>query len=168
MPDEIDQLDKDKIAAALGGERLGHVEAKSGYVGALDLAASVSAADRILFLDDDENRHRGFRQMTIGDLVDHVYTARQAIEALEKNPAYDYVYLDHDLDEYATMGQTPREETGQVVADYIAEKLPKDKYPDRVVIHSYNRPGARSMGLKIKEAGISVLLIPYRAPSSTL
>jgi len=156
---EIDEDKKDKIAAALGGERLGRVEAKSGYIGALDL-------DRILFLDDDENRHRGFRQMTIGDLVDHVYTARQAIEALEKNPAYDYVYLDHDLDEYATMGQTPREETGQVVADYIAEKLPKDKYPDRVVIHSYNRPGARSMGLKIKEAGISVLLIPYRAPSS--
>jgi CheY-like chemotaxis protein len=126
-------------------------------------------ADRILFLDDDEERHRGFSQMTIGDLVDHVYTARQAIEALEKNDAYDYIYLDHDLDIYATMGQTPTEETGQVVADHIAEKLSKEKYPrKRVVVHSYNRVGAVSMGRKIKEAGIRVLLIPYRAPSRDL
>lgn len=125
-------------------------------------------SDRILFLDDDEERHRGFSQMTIGNVVDHVYTARQAIEALEKNPQYDYVYLDHDLDYMATMGREPLEETGQVVADHIAEKLSKDKHPKHVVVHSYNRPGAARMGRKIKEAGLRVLLIPYRAPSPKL
>lgn len=122
-------------------------------------------ADRILFLDDMETRHSGFRQMTIGHLVDHVYTARAAIEALEKNPPYDYVYLDHDLDEAATMGMTPTTETGQVVADYIADKLPRDKRPAQIVVHSYNAVGARSMGTKLKEAGLRVLLIPYRAPN---
>ncbi len=121
--------------------------------------------DRILFLDDMETRHAGFRQMTIGDDVDHVYTARAAIEALEKNPAYDYVYLDHDLDEQATAGLPPTTETGQVVADYIAEKLAHDKRPARVIVHSFNREGARRMGLKLKEAGLSVLLIPYRPPN---
>jgi CheY-like chemotaxis protein len=125
-------------------------------------------SNRILFLDDNLERHKGFIQMTIGDHVDHAYTAREAIEALEKNPPYDYVYLDHDLDQYAEMGQTPQEETGQVVADYMATQLPKDKWPDHVVVHSYNREGAKRMGRKIKEAGMRVLLIPYRAPSTIL
>jgi CheY-like chemotaxis protein len=124
--------------------------------------------DRVLFLDDQEHRHQGFSQMSIGDLVDHVYTARAAIEALEKNPPYDFVYLDHDLDDAAMSGATPTEETGQVVADYIAEKLSKDKYPDRIVIHSYNFDGARRMGLKIKEAGLSVIFMPYRGPDRRL
>lgn len=40
-------LDMDKIAKALGGERKGKVSARSGYFGALDLAAEVQARFRV-------------------------------------------------------------------------------------------------------------------------
>jgi hypothetical protein len=37
---------------------------------------------KILFLDDDEDRHRKFKMQTIGCDVTHVYTYDEAIAAL--------------------------------------------------------------------------------------
>lgn len=104
---------------------------------------------RILFLDDDENRHKRFAQETTGCYVDHVHTVRECIEALEKNAPYDLVCLDHDL--------ADPQETGSDVAEFIRLHLQRTHYPRNIIIHSWNPAGAKRMESMIKETGIPVL-----------
>ena len=53
---------------------------------------------RVLFLDDDDRRHKEFKRAAVGAVMDRAYSAREAISLLREN-AYDRVYLDHDLDD---------------------------------------------------------------------
>lgn len=114
---------------------------------------------RILFLDDNHDRHHAFRSLSIGHVVDHAYTARQAIDFLREN-RYDLVSLDHDLDWQATAGLTPLEETGYVVADFIAAM---ESAPTVVNVHSLNPVGAARMMDTLQSARkFSVVRIPHR------
>ena len=51
---------------------------------------------KILFLDDDENRHRKFRRCMIGQPFTVVSTADDAIGELTEE-SFNIVSLDHDL-----------------------------------------------------------------------
>ena len=109
---------------------------------------------KILFLDDNKERHAAYRRMSIGDDVDYAFTAKQAVSFLKTaETPYDVASLDHDLDEYATMGQTPRDLTGQYVAKYIS-KMPPEKLPKKIIIHSFNNAGSLAMMNILREAGI--------------
>lgn len=108
---------------------------------------------RVLFLDDDEDRHRAFARNANGcDLV-AVRTYEEAAAALASDGRFEQVFLDHDLSWAAAMG-TPAEgeKTGTDVAALVAE-LPIEKRPDHVVIHSFNDAGARRMHLILHDAG---------------
>lgn len=109
---------------------------------------------RILFLDDDDNRHKHFRQMHIGHDVTYVYTVEQCIEAMDKGPVFDAFSLDHDLGGQVYV--TVEEGSGAQVARYISEMLPAEKYPQQIVVHSWNRDGAIRMVRLIKPTGIPV------------
>ena len=121
---------------------------------------------KILFLDDTETRHHVFRRTGIGADVTHVYNAVDAIKALD-NTVFDVASLDHDLSEESIMtlpadGATdPRNWSGYDVALHIA-RMPADKRPKVVVIHSLNPPGRTRMQQAL-EGSVIVKIIPFRS-----
>ncbi len=99
----------------------------------------------ILFLDDDETRHRFFQRNTIGHAVTAVRTAEEAKEAL-RTKQFDVVSLDHDLG--GAVFCPSDEHSGWEVARFIANDL-ADK--PRVIVHSFNPDGiAAMMGVLLK------------------
>jgi hypothetical protein len=109
---------------------------------------------RIIFLDDNKDRHAAYRRLSIGDNVDYAFSAKEAVRMLDRaQEPYDVASLDHDLDEYATMGQEPRELTGEHVAKHIALMAP-ERRPKKIIVHSYNGTGARKMVLVLRDAGV--------------
>lgn len=63
--------------------------------------------------------------------------------------------LDHDL--AGAYFQNDKENSGTEVAEWIHHKLPKDKYPKKVIVHSWNIHGAERMINLIKPLGIDVI-----------
>ena len=121
---------------------------------------------RILFLDDMEARHEAFAEYARehGFLVDHAYTAEQAIKMLGRGFPYVGACLDHDLadEHYAapyvspSMGGTAH--SGRAVARWIAEK----GRPRHVLVHSFNPDGAQAIVGILTEKPSEVLVM--RAP----
>lgn len=123
---------------------------------------------RILFLDDNEERHKRFRYNSIGCDVTHVYSYAEALAALSGD-RFDQVFLDHDLSEVASCGMAgPDEKTGYHVACIVAE-MPEEKRPELAVIHSFNTAGAKRMRAALEgavkytiERPFSERLAPFR------
>lgn len=116
---------------------------------------------RVLFLDDDAERHtacaRDYRDLD----VTHVWTAAGAVAALEMGEPFDVACLDHDLG-----GQhfaTSDEGSGYAVAAHIARMEP-GRRPREVVVHSWNPEGAARMVATLIEAGVRVARIPFGYP----
>lgn len=118
-------------------------------------------ATRILFLDDDKERHRRFMMNRIGLAISQAWTCDEACRMLSET-VFDEAHLDHDLSELAAMG-TPaaHERTGTHVAEHIAA-MPPDRRPRRVVIHSFNDAGRRRMAGILRDAGVPVIVQPFR------
>lgn len=121
---------------------------------------------RVLILDDNEDRHKGFAKALVGCERVHVNNYYEVVSVLA-GPRFDVAYLDHDLSDRQAVGQflgSPElfagEKTGTDVAEYIAE-MPADRRPDRVVIHSWNPSGAQRMADILREVGVSCTLAPY-------
>lgn len=116
---------------------------------------------RILFLDDSKERQRSFMMANIGHVIVQAWTAREAIAALESGERFDLASLDHDLDWQATAGLTPLEETGHVVARYIAA-MPRDKRPRMVRVHSHNTVAGPAMLRTLLEAAVPAYGEPFK------
>jgi len=100
----------------------------------------MSQFTRVLVLDDDETRQRYFRQALIGMIVDHAYTASEAIQKLIDH-SYDCVMLDHDLG-----GKTmvvSGKGTGFEVAQWLRDN--PHRMPKQIIIHSFNPVGAQNI-----------------------
>lgn len=123
----------------------------------------------ILFLDDAAARHDGFAAMTAGHLIRHVYTFRDACDALEAE-RFDVAYLDHDLNAFGPHSVEPgmygeQELTGADVARFIAQ-MPAEKRPLSVVVHSWNPDGARRMVAILRDADVPVVYQPFSSEVS--
>ena len=116
---------------------------------------------KILFLDDIEKRHEIFNEsyVTGDEKVYHCYTYREALLTLKNHSPFDVAYLDHDLGD-GHLG--PTERTGYGVAQYIVYRLDKDKWPKKVIIHSWNPSGAKAMKQVLEKVGIDVVQDPFR------
>ena len=118
---------------------------------------------RVLFLDDDDNRHLAFakaaRYAEPDCMLVHVYTASTAIHML-KLQQFDLVCLDHDLD-LIVPDRPGCEETGQVVAEWIALHMEHSQRPTLVWVHSWNADGARQMKTALRQGGQRVLQTPF-------
>lgn len=115
---------------------------------------------RILFLDDNGERHAHFKAMLAFNTdVDHVWTAQECMDALKNNPTYDLVCLDHDLGGRQMV--TEKAGSGSEVAEFIRNDLARDHYPKNVIIHSWNPAGADYMFGQIAFVGIPVKRIPF-------
>lgn len=120
---------------------------------------------KILFLDDNEERHLLFKKTHIGHDITYVYTYETALEAL-KTDIFKEIWLDHDLSAemqtaYVAGLSPPEEKTGYDVAKYIVEELDPDKLPNRIIIHSMNIPAAKRMQNILKELRIPIKLWPF-------
>lgn len=111
---------------------------------------------KILFLDDDEQRHDAFRRESIGHDVRHVRTVEQAIKALREHGPYDVASLDHDLGrEHYASGPGH----GYDVAVFLEEHTAL--CPPTVIVHSYNPNGARRMLAALQRTGCRSAWIPF-------
>lgn len=112
---------------------------------------------KILFLDDDEQRHSHYQKVSIGHEVRHVRTALAAIAALRKLGPYDVADLDHDLGGQHMVSFENKGHGGEV-ARYIAEHPETVK---RVIVHSYNEPAAMKMCSLLRQANVDVTWYPF-------
>jgi len=112
---------------------------------------------KILFLDDDPVRTKKARRCFAKDKLHEAETAKQAIMLLEKHSPYDAVSLDHDLG--GNIYCPSDEVSGFAVAEYIS-KMPKEKMPKQVVVHSFNLSGAENMR-KVLQGIVPVVKRPF-------
>ena len=91
---------------------------------------------RILVLDDEHARHNLFLAAWGENAIVHAWTAESAIGALAGD-RFHVVTLDHDLGP-ASDGD------GLLVARYIA-RMPEERRPEVVYVHSANPVGAQAM-----------------------
>lgn len=117
-----------------------------------------SPSRRALILDDDEARHLSFKLSLPNYKLRHVRTAEQAIHAIEREPRFDVIYLDHDLEKSGRHAGT-----GMDVAKYLAREVDPDRYPDHVYVHSHNRRRSSVMARVMRRSGLSVTLQPFTA-----
>ena len=110
----------------------------------------------ILVLDDEKIRHEVFSIRYTKHEVDHAWGVTQCINLLQIRDKYDLISLDHDLGGHSQIGYAePGELTGTDVANWIARNLPREKWPDRLIIHSWNIDGAIRMAKILNSVGIS-------------
>jgi len=116
---------------------------------------------RILILDDEKTRHFIIASMLKRNKheIFHAYSYDEAIEALA-GERFDEMYLDHDIDSFVQEMYCKYELTGAHVARAIVA-MPSEKFPNRVVVHSWNHDGARHMRSILQSHGIRVLLAPF-------
>lgn len=105
----------------------------------------------ILVLEDDPQRHAIFRRNLIGTNVVIVTTVQGAIAELPTR-AWDYVFLDHDLNGEQMVKSG--EGTGYAVAEWLAAN--PLHIPPHIVVHSFNPLGAEN----IQKALPSAILAP--------
>lgn len=117
---------------------------------------------RILFLDDDAERHKRLSRDAIGHDVTHVWSVFGARKALEAGPRFDIAFLDHDLGGRQLVA--PGEDTGYAVAQTIAAML-EDRRPREVILHSFNPVGTVAMERILRDAGVLVRRAPFGAES---
>jgi CheY-like chemotaxis protein len=106
---------------------------------------------RMLVLDDDEKRHVFFDKKYYYNDIKHVWTADEAIEALERE-TFDIAYLDHDLGGTMHEPSWGSTRTGYEVAKWLAEH--PDHRPAQVFIHSQNPAGTEKMLAVLPDAEV--------------
>jgi CheY-like chemotaxis protein len=109
---------------------------------------------KILFLDDDDNRHEIMAKICLRESITFVYDARAAIAALAEDE-FDVVYLDHDLGGVTSQNRMDLAQDGRVVARWIAANAGRFA-STTFVIHSLNFAGATEMASLIGDAGLKV------------
>lgn len=119
----------------------------------------------VLVLDDIKFRHDAFDRVYPDAYVRHAYTYSEFLAMLPSVP-WDVVHLDHDLgdfvegDTYVDGWGRRQEYNGCHAASRICE-MPDAALPKRVVIHSINPEGSRTMKQMLQRRGIPVVWEPF-------
>jgi hypothetical protein len=121
---------------------------------------------RILILEDDEQRIDTFRKtLGVGNEVIYARTYEEFVVALELHSfpePFDLATLDHDLgDIHAFADGRKYEFTGANAVDYIVHGIPPKARPRKIIIHSFNKPGADNMMRTLASAGIPFEYKPF-------
>ncbi len=109
---------------------------------------------KILVLDDVSARHDVFGDRWAEHDVTHVFTYEEAIAALDREQ-FARLSLDHDL---RLALPVEGERTGFDVALHLVEKVPRERWPKQVLLHSHNALGRRAMAELLTAAGGMVVL----------
>ena len=124
---------------------------------------------RILFLDDDKVRHDAFAKQFAHD--DRVHVTNYAdFEIALAGDKFDGIFLDHDLNDFGRnsvisdggmYGSHYDYELTGVDAARLIVRLPAEKIPGTVVVHSWNPGGADNIANILRDAGINVARAPF-------
>jgi CheY-like chemotaxis protein len=107
---------------------------------------------KILVLEDDPQRQRSFKNWAYqGHDLTIVSTVGEAIKELEQSD-FDVVCLDHDLGGQTYVQSMGKEETGYLVAVWLANN--PDRQPRNIILHSLNPAGRENMKGVLPEAKI--------------
>lgn len=119
---------------------------------------------RILILDDDLQRHAGFKSLFQGHQLSHAFTYSEFVSAINSEE-FDLICLDYDLHikhrpDVVVDGKGIRPLNGADVAAWILANY--EKCPDNILIHSMNPDGALQMSSMLKDIpGKKVVLKPF-------
>ena len=130
---------------------------------------------KVLFIDDNPQRHHtfkrnlGFAKSPYGFIeAKQVWTYDAAVAALTET-VYDVVFFDYDLNDHPDLntsyvagvyGNTKL--TGEDIALAMLQ-LPKERWPKRCVIHSWNVGGANILERLLEGAGILTVRREFHA-----
>ena len=123
---------------------------------------------KILFMDDDPERHERFKKMVEDVLspdtqIHYAWNALTAKDLMSRH-RYDLVCLDHDLsvdDQMCDPDAPTREENGTVVARFIRDELEPKMRPALAILHSFNPTGRRAMAEALTECGVPSRELPF-------
>jgi len=100
---------------------------------------------KIFILDDSKERQQVLqpilRELLDGPTFFIAYSRNEAIEILENENDFDFIFLDHDLGGRVYV-DSQEEDTGFWVAKYIADNDIRSKH---IIIHTLNTHGAKNM-----------------------
>ena len=124
-------------------------------LGLVDLKAE-RAPISVFLLDDDNRRHRWFKERFEGDDLDIAETVEEAKEYLGENN-YDAVFLDHDLlpHHYESNDHDDFSSTGYAIAEWLNEN-PNFQRASTIIVHTRNADAAIKMVEKLRESGRTV------------
>jgi hypothetical protein len=115
---------------------------------------------RVFLLDDDERRHKWFRDRFKGDLLDIAENVPRAQEMLGI-ASYDAIFLDHDLHpEHYHAESTDDERTGYAVALWLSTN-PHIQRASTILVHTRNADGAMRMVEELRKAGRAAEYVPF-------
>ena len=100
---------------------------------------------KILFFDDERWRHDLFEPRERGNEIHHAYTVRQFKHAISRH-VFDMISFDYDITD-------DKSETGMDAVNALLA-TPGLRWPNRVVVHSWNSRGAGEMVARFREAGV--------------
>lgn len=110
---------------------------------------------KVLIVEDDDERIKNFKIHLCKHKLIFAKTAPASIESL-RSGHFDYVFLDHDLDEE----NTGKDGEGiDVVRHVIKEAACYQK--TTFILHSMNPVGAKNMKQELERAGLKVECLPY-------
>lgn len=115
----------------------------------------------VFVLDDDTRRHRFFRKLFKGDMLEFAETVDDAIESLGAGE-FDAIFLDHDLlpHHYESNEHDDHENTGYAVAEWLTEN--RDLHRSTlIIVHTRNPDGGFKMVEKLRETGRQVEYVPF-------
>lgn len=114
----------------------------------------------LLLLDDDPQRHAHYAEQYRRWTITHAYSYDECVRALDAaTTPFDVAQLDHDLDWMQAAGLPSPVPSGTNVAEYIA-KLPPNRVPKTIVIHSWNRQGRARMAHLLRATRAEVTIKP--------
>lgn len=120
----------------------------------------------ILILDDQAERHEIFQKIYHNHDVVSVFKYSEFVEQLGER-RWDLIHLDHDLGDFVSNPDTwvdgwgcIREFTGCEAAKRVCE-LNVEQQPNRVIVHSINPVGARTMLQMLDRASIPTTWEPF-------
>ena len=108
---------------------------------------------KILFLDDDSERHEVFANLYQDCEVWHAYGRVDFENRLLKVDKFDVISFDHDLGE--------GEPNGSQLATWMLNNLPHFRWPRECWVHSFNGPGSLNIISKLRSAGIPACQTSY-------
>jgi len=119
---------------------------------------------RILFLDDEPERHITFYNNNKDHELEQVTLPARAIQTLI-DYSFDEVWLDHDLG-FIELSNNPSihssfiEINSKPVVDWIVENKTPEQIP-KIIVHSWNAPAADWMTKRLQDFGFNVIKAPF-------
>lgn len=120
---------------------------------------------KIFILDDDEARHQSLIRRYPGHWFVRAYTADEAIKKLSEGP-FDLAFFDHYLGDWYKEqcedgGEILCERTGLDVVEFLLTHVPREKWPEDIVVHTWNKTRGQLMTALLVEKGASAIYQPF-------